>query len=92
MALLIRGKSICWLCGQTIGENDDVVATPAFLGSKHRLVRFSDAAFHQKCFEASEERAEVEQLLARFKEKMAAAPSSLEEYEVWIKEAMAEFE
>ena len=91
MALLIRGKSACPLCGKVISENDEVVATPALLKSTHPLAAFSDAAFHQECFAAHPDGAEVEQLLARFKEKMANAPTSLEEYEAWIEDAMREF-
>lgn len=92
MALLIRGKSACPLCGTVIGNDDEVVATPAFLKASHRLAAFSDAAFHSRCFGAAPENAEVEQLLTRFKDKLAAAPTSLAEYETWIKDAMKEFE
>jgi len=63
-----------------------------FLKTTHRLAAFSDAAFHKRCFAASGDQAEVDRLLARFKEKMASAPTSLEEYETWVKDAMKEFE
>jgi hypothetical protein len=85
MALLIRGKSICPLCGAVIGISDEVSALPAFLPLGHRLARFSDAAFHRHCFEASADRVEVEQLLARIKDEMAAGPKTLDEYEAWVK-------
>lgn len=92
MALLIRGKTICSLCGNPIAENDEVYATPAFLKPTHRLGLYSDAAFHSHCFAATADRQEVERLLERYKSVMASAPDSLEEYEVWIQDALREFE
>jgi hypothetical protein len=92
MALLIRGKTICPLCGNLIAENDDVYATPAFLKPTHPLASYSDAAFHSQCFAATAERPDVERLLERYKSVMANAPESLEDYEVWIHDALQEFE
>lgn len=92
MALLMRGKTICPVCGRVIAVGDEVVATPSFLRPSHQLARFSDAAFHRRCFEGSPERAEVERLLALFSERMKAAPQTLEEYESWIRDSMPELE
>lgn len=92
MALLLPGKTVCSLCGEVIVARDDVVATPPFLESTHRLARFSDAAFHRRCFEEAAEHAEVENLLMRFKEKMATGPRTLEEYESWLKDSMRDSE
>jgi hypothetical protein len=92
MALILRGKTICPLCGNLIGEGDDVFATPAFLKSTHPLSSFSDAAFHAKCFAESEERERVESLLQRCRTIASTAPTTLEEYEVWVKDAFREFD
>jgi hypothetical protein len=53
MALVIRGKTICRICGKVIGKDDEVAAFPAFVGNqKDPFYRFNDGAFHQSCFEA----------------------------------------
>jgi hypothetical protein len=88
----MRGKTICAICGEVIAVDDDVFATPAFLRPTDQLARYSDAAFHRRCFEGSGERAEVDRLLALFSERMKAAPKTLEEYESWIKDSMPELE
>ena len=92
MALVMLGRSICPLCHSVLDKCDDVVATPAFLRSSHRLALYSDAAFHQTCFEQSGDRRDVETLLARFRDKMANAPNTLEAYESWLSTSMTEFE
>ena len=92
LALIIRGKSICPICGRVLNESDALLATPAFLKSTHRLARFSDAAFHQECFLASPEHEEVERLWERYRAIWARAPSTLEEGEIWVKEAFLEFD
>ncbi len=51
VAILIRGASKCSLCGATIKHADSVVAFPAFLGRKQRLAKYSDASFHEHCFD-----------------------------------------
>jgi hypothetical protein len=52
MALLLRGKTECALCGEVIGVSDEVFGTPHFIGdSTDPLFRFSDAALHRRCFE-----------------------------------------
>lgn len=94
MALLIRGKTKCLLCGSTIADEDDVVAFPAFLGASHRLARFSDGAFHKHCFSECAEQREVESLYRRYREIWENRPASLmsaAEIEAWGKEAFKEF-
>src|SRR5437773_8578740 len=86
MALLIRQKTVCPLCGRVIDADAEIVSTPAFLETSHRLARFSDGVFHRGCFDESIERAKVEQLLAEFKVALSSGPATLEEYEAWIKE------
>lgn len=53
MALIIRGKTECSLCGRVISESDDVTAFSAFVSNEaDELYPFNDASFHKKCFEA----------------------------------------
>lgn len=51
MALVIRGKTQCAICGKTIEQEDSIVMCPHFIADQSDpLWRFSDAAFHQFCF------------------------------------------
>jgi hypothetical protein len=51
MALLLRGKTRCPLCGATIGSGDKVVATSHFIAdAADPLWPYSDAAMHEPCF------------------------------------------
>jgi hypothetical protein len=51
MALILHGASECPICGEVIGHNDDIVATPHFIAdSDDPLWEFSDAAMHKRCF------------------------------------------
>jgi hypothetical protein len=74
MALIVHNKTRCPLCGEPIGEGDEVVSFPAFLVSGHRLARFSDAAFHAKCFENEEEAAAALRLYSLFRAHWEARP------------------
>jgi hypothetical protein len=49
MAIIIRGKTECPLCGEVLRGGDDLMASPPFLQSG-LLFRFSDAAMHRACF------------------------------------------
>jgi hypothetical protein len=52
MALLIRGKTVCLLCGSTIGIDDLAVTVPSFIANRRdHLHRFNDRAFHKTCIE-----------------------------------------
>jgi hypothetical protein len=51
MALVIRGKTTCSVCGLILEPNQDVVGFPHFLPPDHRLWRFSDSAMHNSCYE-----------------------------------------
>ncbi len=53
MALILLGKTICRLCNRPLLEVEGIVAFTAFLPQEHELSRYSDAGFHQRCFEAS---------------------------------------
>ena len=66
MALLLRGKTECALCGEVIGATDEVVGTQHFISDpSDTFFRYSDAVLHKTCFEAWEQRAEF---LARYEE------------------------
>ena len=53
MALLIRGKTQCRLCGQVITETDNVVSFPPItVNEADGLFLFNDGSFHQGCFES----------------------------------------
>ncbi len=50
MALLVRGKTTCPICGRVIEQGDDAVAFPAFVSNRlDPVFRFSDGAFHRLC-------------------------------------------
>lgn len=93
MALLIRGKSECLLCGRVISADDQVVAFPAFLKADHRLGRFSDGVFHRPCFESCPQRDEVAALYERFRQIWNSRPldASAAERDAWAKEALKDF-
>jgi len=51
LAILIRGKTVCRLCGQVISTGDDVATFAAFISNKlDPLLVFDDGAFHEACF------------------------------------------
>lgn len=53
MALLVRGRTRCVVCGEVINETDDVVSLPAFVRDRtSELFPFSDGIVHAKCLEA----------------------------------------
>ena len=94
MALLIRGKTTCLLCGKIIKERQEVVAFPAFLPSGHPLGIFSDAVFHRTCFQEDARSEAVGQLYQRYEEIWDSRPKdlkSLEEIEAWGREAFKDF-
>jgi hypothetical protein len=58
MALLIRDKTVCSICGEIISSSDDVVMTSHFIRDQDDpLWRFSDSVIHRKCFLSWEHRA-----------------------------------
>lgn len=51
IAIVVRGKTACSLCGRLISETDNTVMFPHFLwDDTHPLFRFSDTAMHRRCF------------------------------------------
>lgn len=94
MAIFISGKTKCLVCGQAISSAADAVLFPAFLKAGHRLARFSDAAVHGDCLQASEDALEAHRLLARYQEIWQSRPRnlSLEQAEEWGRDAFKELE
>jgi hypothetical protein len=51
MALIFLGKRECSICGKVLQQDDDIVATTAFIADpSHPLWRFSDSGMHRECF------------------------------------------
>lgn len=95
MALVFKGQSECLICGKVIEPSDDMAAFPAFLGKTHPLHQYSDAAMHQRCFDSSPDKEEVERLYSKFRTIWASRPKHLkakEEIEAWGRAALAEFQ
>jgi hypothetical protein len=57
MALILLGKTECSLCGGVLKEDDDIVATTAFINDRDDpLWPFSDSGMHKACFLAWDQR------------------------------------
>jgi hypothetical protein len=77
LAILIRGKTVCQLCGQVISTGDDVAAFAAFISNKlDPLLVFDDGAFHEACFSrhplAPEARRRFEEYLGQTRSRKCA--------------------
>lgn len=51
MAIILRGKSLCPLCGRLLLEGESLTALPAIADTAHPLYNFFDSGFHQGCFD-----------------------------------------
>jgi hypothetical protein len=52
MAIIIRGKSECPLCGKALAEGQRLIGTQHFIPDpEDPLWRFSDAGMHYDCFQ-----------------------------------------
>lgn len=50
MALFVRGRTPCGICGQVLEQDDEVAVFPPFVANrKDPLWRFSENAFHHAC-------------------------------------------
>jgi hypothetical protein len=89
MAQLIPGKTTCPLCGQGITSLADAVGFPAFIPRGHEFERFSDCAFHRRCFSTWPERDRFQNLYDDYERVWRSRPQglSLEEIEEWGKKA-----
>jgi len=51
VALILRGKTECSICGSVIKDEDEIVAATHFIRDPDDpLWRFSDSAMHKACF------------------------------------------
>jgi len=94
MALLIPGKTHCFLCGTVIQQDEATVGFPAFLGRSHLFSRYSDAVFHASCFANCPEREAVGALFERYQRIWNSRPKNLKstaEIRAWGKEAFRDF-
>lgn len=65
MSLLLRGRTVCPLCDNVIGETDEAVLFPAFSWSdQDPLLLFNDAVFHASCFDADPRAGEASHVIA----------------------------
>jgi hypothetical protein len=70
MAIVIRGKSTCVICGKILQEGQELVCFSPFVGNElDPLWEFSDAACHEICFRedprAKEAQSRYEELRSR---------------------------
>ncbi len=70
-----------------------MVGFPSFLPAGHACASFSDAAFHQECFDAHPRANDVRALYARYRAIWDSRPEleSLEAMEAWGREAFKDF-
>jgi hypothetical protein len=74
MAIHIRGKTRCSICGEVIRDGEDWVGTPHFLhDDKHPLWRFSDSSMHRVCFVTWEHAEEFRDLYDRLLNELVPA-------------------
>lgn len=67
MALIIRGKSLCHICGLVISEDDEVqLFPPALLDPSSDAAHLNDSGVHVACFEALPEHDEAAKALADY--------------------------
>lgn len=67
MALIVRGKSHCHICGLVLAEVDDVqLFPPALMPQSSKAAHLNDSGVHVACFEALPEHDEVADALANY--------------------------
>ena len=72
MAIILRGKTPCRICGEVLGNTDQVLGVPAFIADdSDSLWQYSDAAFHRSCFQDWDMR---DEFVARFNTTMSSFP------------------
>jgi hypothetical protein len=95
MALCLRGKTQCSICGVVLREGDDVVVHPHILLSDHPLWRFSDSTMHRVCYEQWSCHEYFESILRRYRELWDTRPAVLrltkEEVDALTREGRARF-
>lgn len=93
--MVFPGKSECPLCGKVIEKNDPIIGFTAFLRPEHPLWKYSDAAFHERCFNQCPDREAVERVYKKFRDIWATRPrhlKKLEDMKAWHDAAFADFD
>lgn len=81
MAIFLRDKSRCLICGQILHINDEITTFPAFLPSSHKWHKYSDGIFHSECFRTWENSVDFNELFRRYKEIWDSRPDGLQSIE-----------
>ena len=51
MALVVRGRTLCFLCGAPLEEGQEIrMFPPGLFSPESTLSRFNDSAVHESCF------------------------------------------
>lgn len=67
MAVIIRGKSLCHICGLVLAADDDVQSfPPALLAESSSAAHLNDSGVHRACFERLPEHDEAANALAAY--------------------------
>jgi hypothetical protein len=67
MALIIRGKSVCHICGLVIADRDEVqLFPPALFAPSSAAAHLNDSGVHLACFKALPEHDEASETLANY--------------------------
>ncbi len=77
VALCLRGKTECSICGVVLRDADDVVSHPHILATDHRLGRFSESSMHRTCYERWEHHSYFEAVLRKAREIKQSRPGGL---------------
>lgn len=69
MALIIRGKTLCHICGRVLAEDDKVqLFPPALVAPTSAAAHLNDSGVHLSCFEALPEHDEAAEALLAYLE------------------------
>jgi len=77
MALCLRGKTQCSICGVVLQEGDDVVLHPHILPLDHPLLCFSYSSIHRVCYQQWECHEYFETILQKYRGLWDARPAAL---------------
>ncbi|WP_156391777.1 MULTISPECIES: hypothetical protein [unclassified Nocardioides] len=73
MAMIIRGKSLCHICGLVVAEGDEIqLFPPALFASSSDAEHLNDSGVHLACFEALPEHDEAAAVLGAYLDRREA--------------------
>jgi len=75
MALVLRDRTRCSICGDVLGKDDKIVGLLHCLPVGHPLWRFSDSVVHQNCFEGWSHRSFFEAIHDKWRQIVKARPA-----------------